>query len=139
MKRVSIKGVFIGGIIDMASSILLGGLFAIGAIFVMHGIARTPHTAVIRSIQLRLALLIIGLACSMAGGFVSAKIAGHDELLNGALSSILCVTLGIYQLASGHADYQPFVQMLMMLASPTFALLGGYFRLRQKSASLKTG
>jgi MFS superfamily sulfate permease-like transporter len=83
--------------------------------------------------------LIIGLACSMAGGFVSAKIAGHDELLNGALSSILCVTLGIYQLARGHADYQPFVQMLMMLASPTFALLSGYFRLRQKSASLKTG
>jgi hypothetical protein len=123
----------------MASSILFGGLFAFLAILVMHEIARVPHTAVIRSIQLRLALFIIGLACSIAGGFVSAKIAGHDELLNGALSSILCVTLGIFQFASGHADYQPFVQVLMMIASPTFALLGGYFRLRQKSATLRIG
>jgi len=40
---------------------------------------------------------------SVLGGYVSARIAKHDELLNGALSSILCVGGGTYAVISGSA------------------------------------
>ena len=38
---------------------------------------------------------ILGGLCSVLGGYVAARIAKHDELLKGELSSILCVASGL--------------------------------------------
>ena len=37
----------------------------------------------------------------MLGGYVSARIAARDEVLNGALASILCIGFGIYAVVKG--------------------------------------
>jgi len=40
--------------------------------------------------------LALGMACSVLGGYVAGLIARHDHMLNGALSSWLCLALGIH-------------------------------------------
>jgi len=51
----------------------------------------------------RVSSIILGALCSVLAGYVSARIAKHDEVLNGALSSILCVVGGLYSVLSGSA------------------------------------
>lgn len=77
--------------------------------------------------------LLLGLACSVLGGYVAAWLAKHDELLNGALSSFLCVMIGIYSIASGKDSHALWVQILMLMSAPVCGFLGGYLRLRKRS------
>jgi hypothetical protein len=77
--------------------------------------------------------LLIGFGCSVLGGYVAAWIAKHDELLNGAVSSFLCIAIGIYSLARGKMSGSLTVEILLLIASPLCAFLGGYLRLLQKS------
>jgi hypothetical protein len=80
-------------------------------------------------------MLLIGFAGSTLGGFVSAWLSGHDELLNGTLASFLCVAFTIFLWALG-VDHRPILSHLFLLiAGPIFSLLGGYLRLRQKQPS----
>jgi fructose-specific phosphotransferase system IIC component len=63
--------------------------------------------------------LFIGLARSILGGYVAARIAGREELLNGTLSSWLCIS------------FDPSVEIGAFIASPAAGLLGGYVRQKQ--------
>ena len=87
---------------------------------------------------MHVAQILIGLACSALGGFVAARIAKHDELLNGALSSLLCLALSIYVVATGQDLSPRWVQMLLLPASPVMALLGGYLMQRRRMTSTHT-
>lgn len=74
---------------------------------------------------------LFGMGCSVLGGYVGARLAKHDELLNGALTSVLCLAFGIYSLGQGTASTS--LEFLMtVVASPVLGLLGGYLRARQK-------
>jgi hypothetical protein len=139
MSRISIKGVLIGGVVDIVSSFVLGFPFAIYAIIKLHvshmqsDRAATSVTAAIHgNLPLYIGQLLVGLACSVLGGYVAAWLAKHDELLNGALSSFLCVALGIYTMVSGKDSNALWVQVLLLVASPTFALVGGEMMRRQR-------
>jgi len=75
--------------------------------------------------------LLIGFLCSVFGGYVAAWIAKHDELLNGALSSFLCVLLGIATVTLAK-DFSPIAtKTLLIVASPVCGLFGGYLRRSQ--------
>jgi hypothetical protein len=76
--------------------------------------------------------LTIGIGCSVLGGYVAACVAKHDEALNGLLSSFLCTGMGVYSLFSGKDSQSMFVQILLLVAAPAFAFLGGYLRQSQK-------
>lgn len=138
--KISLKGVLIGGIVDVLSSFLLGLPFGIYAMLKVD-LAHTPKeqlgsaiAAVSNAIPwLYGTQLLVGLACSVLGGYVAARLAKHDELLNGALSSFLCVALGIYAITSGKDAHALWVQILMFISSPVCGFLGGYLRLRQRS------
>ena len=39
---------------------------------------------------------LVGAACSVLGGYVAARIAKRDEILNTAVSSFLCVGMELY-------------------------------------------
>jgi putative membrane protein (TIGR04086 family) len=85
------------------------------------GVISLVHAdSILYSIQLTL-----GLACSILGGYVAARIAKHDEVLNGALSSFLCILLGIYSAASGKMMESPAEHALLFAASFGAAALGG--------------
>jgi len=143
MKTVSIKGVVIGGIVDIVTSMVSGVPFAIYAMSKI-GLAGLPKdkgnlavtAAMSGNIPLYLGQLLVGMCCSVLGGYVAARLAKHDELLNGALSAFLCVAIGVYSLALGKDSHPLFVQILLLVASPALGLLGGYLRLSQKRARI---
>jgi hypothetical protein len=140
MSKVSLKGVLIGGIVDVVSSSLLGIPFAIYALSKVD-VAHTPKdqlssaiVAVSRGIPwLYGAQLLVGISCSIFAGYVAAWLAKHDEELNGTLSSYLCVALGIYSIAAGKDSHAHWVQLLILITSPVCGFLGGYLRARSKN------
>jgi hypothetical protein len=75
---------------------------------------------------------LMGLVCSVLGGYVAARVANHDELLNGLLACLLPVALGIFSLATSKNSGPLFLQVLLLVASPLCSRLGGHLRLVQK-------
>jgi hypothetical protein len=138
MTKVSVKGILAGGITDVGLTMILGMPLAIYATLEV-ALAHTPkdhmHSAV-AAIMHRPAIfatgMLIGFGCSVLGGYVAARLAKHDELLNGCLSAFLCVASGIW-VATTHQNSDPIWQQIIeLVASPILGLLGGYLRLRQK-------
>jgi hypothetical protein len=135
--RVSIAGVVIGGITDLVSSSILGIPLVI-YVMVKFDLLHAPGgpaaiTSAIHSTGWLHGLeLTIGLVCSVLGGYVAARIAKHDELLNGILSSFLCTAIGVYSISAGKDSQSKQVEILLLAASPLCALLGGYLRQAQK-------
>ena len=140
VRKVSVKGVLIGGVVDVFTSVLLGLLFAFYAMSKLN-VSQVPKdqigpsiTAAIHgNLLLYWGELLVGLACSVLGGYVAAWLARHDELLNGALSASLCVFLGIYTISLGKDTNPHWLQILMLAASPAFSLIGGDLRRRQRN------
>ena len=139
--KVSIAGVLIGGLVDVASSLLAGIPFAVYFASKVDPSQRVgPHAsealsaAMHANVPLYSADLLVGLTCSALGGYVAAVIAKRNERLNGTLSSCLCVSLGVALLLLG-LDREPrWLQLLLLIASPIFAFVGGSLRLRQRMA-----
>jgi hypothetical protein len=142
--RVSIIPVVIGGITDVVSTSILALPVTI-YVMVKHDLfhSATGPTALpslIRSSGWLYGLQLgIGLGCSALGGYVAARLAKHDELLNGLLSSFLCTAIGIYSVMSGKGSESLIVQIFLFAAAPVFALLGGYLRQIQKRTGRTPG
>ena len=136
--RVSAVAVVIGGITDIVSSSLLA-IPMIIYVMVKYGFLRASNgsatiaSLIHSSVWLYGMQLTVGMACSALGGYVAARLAKHDELLNGLLSSFLCIIIGLCSILSGKNSHITFAQIFILLTAPAFALLGGYFRQAQKS------
>ena len=144
MGKVSVKGVLIGGIVDVVASVVLGLPFAFYTMSKLdlsntpkEGIESTVTAAIHGNVPLYVGQLLVGLACSVLGGYVAAWLAKHDELLNGGLSAFLCVALDIYTVASGKDSNTLLVQILLIVASPLMALLGGDLMRRLRRSRLQ--
>lgn len=140
MKKVSFLGVIIGGITDIVST----GVFAVPfMVFVL--VAYVPHvppnqaqSALTSAINGNHLLSILqwlpGIAGSLFAGYVAAWIAKHDEALNGALSSWLCILLGIYSLVTAKVPILAYEHVIALVGSPVTGLVGGWLRLAQTRA-----
>ena len=131
--RVSIVSIAIGGITDVVASTVLALpvlIYVMAKYDFLHSaegsaaIASSIHSSPwMYGLQLG-----IGLSCSVLGGYVAAWMAKHDELLNGVLSSFLCIAIGVYSVMSGKGSQSIF----LLAAAPAFAFFGGYLRQIQK-------
>jgi hypothetical protein len=138
MKKVSILGVLVGSVTDVSTSFILGipfGIYALSKVDLAHTPKDQLQSAITAAMHanamLYWAQLSVGLFCSILGGFVAASIAKRMELLNGALSSFLCVGLGIFTVIAGKGFDPIIVQILLLISSPLMGLLGGYLRFLQ--------
>ena len=135
--RVSVIAIVTGGITDTVASTVLA-LPVIIYVMVKYDFSHsaTGPAAIAFSIHSSAWLyglhLGIGFGCSALGGYVAARMAKHDELLNGLLSSFLCIAIGVFSAMSGKNSQSVAVQISLLAAAPAFALLGGYLRLKQK-------
>lgn len=136
--KISVLGVLVGGVADVVCSVLTGLPFSLYAAFKVDPAQRVgPHaseaiSAVLHAnTSLRLLELLMGLLCSVLGGYVAATIAKRHERLNGTLSCYLCVGIGVFSVAVGLSKDPLWQQAVLFLASPAFALVGGDLRLRQ--------
>ena len=135
--KLSIKGILIGGITDIVLSSLLGVVLAI-FVTAMPEVSAAPKEqmgkaalAAIHAHPLLHALqLAIGFLCSVAGGYVAAKLAKQSELPNAALASWLCVGLGIYSLATRQGDETTAIHLVLIALTPCAYVAGGYLRVK---------
>lgn len=148
MNRVSQNGVIVGAVTDIAATAITGVVLMV-YIGYSPSLATVPlearGQAIVDMIQSQPALyltsLLLGSLCSILGGYVAARIARQEELLNGALSSFLCVGLGVYELLRPSGSQAPWSHILAFVASPALGALGGYLskRRRQRSSTQPAG
>jgi hypothetical protein len=139
MSRISVKAILVGGGVDVVTSFLLG------IPFVIYGMAKFRPTrtssgqvptnlaiAMHADVPLYTSQILVGLACSVLGGYIAARLAKNNELLNAGLSSFLCVSIGIYAISSGKDLDAQWVQILVLIAGPVCAVGGGLLRCLQR-------
>jgi hypothetical protein len=136
MNKVSIRGVVVGGITDIVATVILTFPLVLYVIADLTDTLNDPLQAAVTATIQGSPLLyglesVIGLACSVLGGYVAARVAKHDELLNGFLASSLPVALGVYSLATANDSGPLLVPVLLLMASPLCSGFGGHLRLVQ--------
>ena len=138
MIRVSVKALFIGAVVDLALSMVLGilAVLAWGRIPASRG---KPLTATAQAsgpdTGLLLIFLIIGLSSLALGGFVAGKIAGRDHVLHGALLGAVSLAIGMLIGGSGNPAW--FTMTVVVLNIPT-AIFGALLA-RRKNGNLVAG
>jgi hypothetical protein len=140
-KAISFKGVIVGAIVDVAGTyIALFGVLAY--LIIRHQLYALPpaeQNGELRRLYGDPAVgtlnAAIGFGFSVVGGYVAARIAGHHQRLNGALSSFLCVALSVYAMKSLSIGWV----IEGLLGSPALGLLGGYLSLWQTRRRLRIG
>jgi len=140
MNRISLKGVMIGNIVDIIATNVVVLPVMIYILFSSAPPGLTPDAVgrfLMASTALRVASIGLGALCSVLGGYISARIAKRDDLLNGALSSILCVGFGVYALLSGSAGDQFGLHLAFLPLSPALGALGGYLNSRRHARQPK--
>jgi hypothetical protein len=139
MKRVSFKGVAIGNIVDVVSSSIAGFLVAIYVLISLAASVKDMDDAnqlVLTSGVFWFWSVVLGSLGSVLGGYVAARIARHDDVLNGAPSSILCVGINVYGLVSGGAVGHEALYLGSLPLSPALSAFGGYLSARQRTPAL---
>lgn len=142
MKRISIKGVILGGITDICLTFILELPVAVYVIFkfdLVHIQSNRLPAATVEALEghptILVLQLIIGLLCSVLGGVVAGWIAGHDEVLNGGLSSFLCLAFTGYSIVRGTADSILWVQISLVPLGLAMGSLGGLLVRRMRKSS----
>ncbi len=131
MSAISIKGVVIGAVFDIVVSGIFG--FAAGMIYVLSAGITAPEdiARLATAPEVRVFSYVSGGLISIIAGYLAARIAGRGELINGTLSSVLCVGLGLVAALVSHPPEFGIKEILQFAFSPLLGLLGGYLRLRQ--------
>lgn len=135
VKNVSLVGVLVGGVVDVVATNILAIPF-VSYVLVQYGfIGQSPSqmqpalaNAIHGNVWLTTTQWSIGLLGSVIGGYVAALIAKKHGLLNGALSSYLCICIGILTWNAPGLDTSPFVHLAAFILSPAFGAVGGYLR-----------
>ena len=133
MSRVSLKGVVVGGITD----ILATNIAALPVVFYLVStidLSATPEDQIVRLITSSLQssariftiLTVSGSICSLLGGYVAARIAKRGVVLNGFLSSFLCLALSLYSLLWGTCPIPVWQHVALLPLGPACGAIGGY-------------
>lgn len=133
MRRISVKGIVIGGIVDVVAA-MLGNLIAV--IFLVNRLVAAGATGAAGPIiappsATPAVLLVVAGLCSLFGGYVAARIANHDELLNGALSSYLAIAIGLALLPLDLSHTALRSLLISIVTAVVLGMLGGYVRAAQ--------
>ena len=138
MRIRSIVGVAVGGVVDIVCTNLLTMPLLV-YIAATHDLSAVPReqagTRLMTLMQatpgLQAAGWFLGLTATVLGGYVSARIARRAEVVHGASSAWLCMSLGVYGIAAGVGSAPMWQHVLAFVLSPTFGAFGGYLRRRQ--------
>jgi hypothetical protein len=133
MARVSAKGLLVGGVLDIGATLVLSiPLMAVA--MARLNLAQLPElqrtAALMKAMGPGSSYYLIGLGLgsvsSALGGYAAARIAKHDERLNGALSAWLCMLSGIYSWATGAYAATALAHIGYLVLSPALGAFGGY-------------
>lgn len=131
--KISIRGVLIGGIVDVVSSAACLTAFLsyeISKVDPSQRIGTHWRHAINAAADTSVLLHLTYLLCSMLGGYVAAMIAKRHEHLNGVLASWLHVGFGVLGLSIASSREELWLGLFVLVASPVCAFLGGDISLR---------
>ena len=130
MRKVSLKGIFIGAAVNILGNMVWGFgvvLFFYYKFYQTQPMSQWMNSLALNQTQVVLTAIVAG-SFSILGGYVAARLAKHNELLNGVLSSFFFFLWYLSEIGSGTK-----LDLFMgIIASPILALIGGYLRLKQK-------
>jgi hypothetical protein len=146
MRRVAIRSIIAGGLISVFASSFLGAISVVFVLLLLR-LAHTPddnvsgaELAIIHGNALYLgSQVVIGTACALAGGYITARLARHDVRLNGALSSVFSVGSGLVSIVLGHDPGQLVLQIVMLPINVVLGASGGYLYAVQVRAKVMAG
>jgi hypothetical protein len=140
MSQLSLKGIVLGGVVDIVATnvlalpvVILAGMQA--------NVAALPKEAQTRAVidtlqgtpSLYVTQLVLGALASVLGGYVAAKVAKRHAILNGALSAFLCVGSGVYAMIAKTDAMGPWSHAGFLILSPVLGALGGWLWERRQS------
>lgn len=140
LKKISLKGVILGALVNVGGTVI----WAIAAdvyldikyhIYLLPQIQQASKTQILAGQDLAIVVLniLVGGGFSILGGYIAARIAKHNELLNGTLSSFLCVVPAFFTIGS----YPFFYILIEVLGNLLLGFIGGYLLLWKKKRSNK--
>jgi len=137
MRPISFRGVVVGGVTDVLATFivtLLVGFYVLSTLDLsgipQDRVGSAISSALRSSVRVFSIQTVLGGACSVLGGYVAARTAKRNEVLNGSLSSFLCLVFGSYSLVSGTgAECIPrWLHVALLPLSPVCGALGGFLR-----------
>ena len=138
-KKISGKAVLSGGSVDFLTRSILAIPLAIYGVRKLNSAHLNPgkDDALIVALfhddlWFQIVPVLLGIFSGILGGYVAARIANRNELLNGSLAALICATVSFYSLVTGKW-HPPLIQILLLVLSPALGSLGGWLCLRQRS------
>ncbi len=139
MRQISPKAVIVGSLFDIiGTQLLLLVLIIVVCAPTFANSGARPDAAEIHALLESSAFYqfgsrIVGVLISVVAGYIAAAIAKRSELLNGALSSVLCIALGVYTVLSGASGHSLLTVALDVILAPLLGMFGGYLRAARKA------
>jgi hypothetical protein len=113
VSKLSFKGI-VAGILACG---LAEGIFAVTVLFFASNVVRI-HSGIAFDL-----LVLSNALASVIGGYVAARLAGHDEVLNGVFAVLLPVLAGLVRVAQHEWTG---ASIALLLIYPMGGILGGY-------------
>jgi hypothetical protein len=137
-KKLNIKAILIGWLVDTAGTIIAGVVIGIiaGAVLTAKGIAPNQIAEELsNSIALQKISLFIGFSLTFAGGYVAALLAKEDEIKHALMVGVLSLTSSLI-ITAAVSEQDASLYLISFFVVP-FAVLGGYLRKTTKKEGVK--
>lgn len=139
MKKISIPAVVVGAILDIVGTFVLALPLNIYELHRLHLLdapigqsQEAVRAAFAADTTWQLLALAVGGFVSVLAGFVAGKIAKHNEILNGSLTCILCLLMGIVGSMRGPSLTPAWIHVTSFFLAPALGALGGYISMLRK-------
>jgi hypothetical protein len=136
MRNISWGGVLAGSLVDIVATSIFATAYGAYPAISRGLVSLAPDQIANEMAKLQAEPLVywtqfsVGSLFSVLGGYVAARIAKRAELLNASLTAVLGILLGFYFVLSQTNDVPLWLNIISFIATPVFATLGGYLRLK---------
>lgn len=145
MRRISVLGIVLGGIVALILTVIIGvvvGLYAAYKLDIAHQSPAQGQALVRQFVYLNpvvyFGMMGIASGCSVLGGWISAFTAREAERLNGTLSALILAGIHVWRDLHNEDPHSLKVQVLYIAVLIAGAWVGGWLRAVQK-AKLEPG
>ncbi len=131
---IKFKAVIVGAVADNAGTFLF--MMILASALLSTGLSEDQVMNRMKSISGLLLQLIVGLCCTVLGGYVAGRMAGRAEVLQGALVAALGMIVALIFREGGTPVWLGIAGFAGMLPA---GMGGGYLAYRRRSDLKKTG
>lgn len=129
------RAIVLGAVADIVATVLASIIFVFILIAVKGEQGQEFSEEALREMlaapEIQMAWLLIGLGCSVLGGYIAGRLAKREEVKHGALAGFLSVVLGVLmEMASGVRAASSTDEVTTYLVTVAAGALGGYIAMR---------